>query len=52
MGGGSPLVVPGAASSEPARTVDVAPTVAALFGLGAPVGGCDGTARTAALALG
>jgi alkaline phosphatase D len=30
------------------RTVDVAPTVGALFGLGAPAGGYDGTARTGA----
>jgi hypothetical protein len=32
----------------PARTVDVAPTVGALFGLAAPSGGYDGTARTEA----
>jgi hypothetical protein len=32
----------------PARTVDVAPTVGALFGLGTPLGGYDGTARTGA----
>ncbi|MDI3331032.1 MAG: alkaline phosphatase family protein [Micrococcus sp.] len=46
--GGSPLVRKGHTSSEPARTVDVAPTVAGLLGLGAPDGGYDGTARTAA----
>jgi arylsulfatase A-like enzyme len=46
VGGGSSLVRQGATSSAPARTVDVAPTVAALFGLPAPAGGFDGTART------
>ncbi|HEX8497759.1 MAG TPA: alkaline phosphatase family protein [Actinomycetales bacterium] len=40
------LVRRGRVSDAPARTVDVAPTVAALFGLGAPPGGWDGTART------
>ncbi|QCU78208.1 alkaline phosphatase family protein [Citricoccus sp. SGAir0253] len=46
--GGSPLVRRGHVSSEPVRTVDVAPTVGSLLGLGAPAGGYDGTARTAA----
>jgi hypothetical protein len=35
-------------SGDPARTVDVAPTVGALFGLTAPSGGYDGTVRTSA----
>ncbi|MGY2067573.1 alkaline phosphatase family protein [Blastococcus sp. SYSU DS0619] len=48
VSGGSPLVRPGVVSGAPARTVDVAPTVGALFGLGAPQGGYDGTARTEA----
>ena len=45
VAGGHPLVRRGAVSGAPARTVDVAPTVGALFGLGAPRGGYDGTAR-------
>ncbi|MCC3652405.1 alkaline phosphatase family protein [Streptomyces sp. S07_1.15] len=45
VSGGSPLVRRGAVSDAPARTVDVAPTVAALYGLGRPPGGWDGTAR-------
>ncbi|PXY19428.1 alkaline phosphatase family protein [Prauserella muralis] len=44
--GGHPAVTPGT-SSAPARTVDVAPTVGALFGLPEPDGGYDGTARLA-----
>ncbi len=48
IGGGSARVARGRVSSEPARTVDVAPTVGALFGLGEPDGGYDGIARTAA----
>jgi ectonucleotide pyrophosphatase/phosphodiesterase family member 5 len=43
--GGHPQLRRGSTSSAGARTVDVAPTVAALFGLGAPRGGWDGTAR-------
>ncbi|WP_432497218.1 alkaline phosphatase family protein [Kineococcus gypseus] len=43
--GGHPQLRRGGTSSAPARTIDVAPTVAALFGLGAPRGGWDGTAR-------
>jgi len=34
-----------AVSDAPARTIDVAPTVAALYNLPAPSGGWDGTAR-------
>jgi arylsulfatase A-like enzyme len=37
-------MVPGVAA-ERAATVDVAPTVAAYFGLPAPDGGWDGTSR-------
>ena len=48
VAGGHPAVRRGAVRSEPARTVDVAPTVGALFGLGAPRGGYDGAARTSA----
>jgi hypothetical protein len=45
VSGGSPLVVPGTSSTAAARTVDVAPTVGKVFGLPAPSGGYDGTAR-------
>ena len=45
LAGGHPKVPRGATSSRHARTQDVAPTVAAFFGLGAPRGGWDGTAR-------
>ncbi|MFQ6172731.1 alkaline phosphatase family protein [Oryzobacter sp. R7] len=45
LAGGSPLVASGAVRSDPARTVDVAPTVGAVFGLPAPRGGYDGTSR-------
>jgi hypothetical protein len=48
VAGGHPAVRRGAVSGEPARTVDVAPTVGALFGLAPPRGGYDGTARTGA----
>ena len=48
VGGGHPAVRRGVVLGDPARTVDVAPTVGALFGLGAPRGGYDGTARTGA----
>ncbi|MCY7403481.1 MAG: alkaline phosphatase family protein [Cryobacterium sp.] len=51
VAGGSPRVVTGV-SSQFARTLDVAPTVGALFGLTAPAGGYDGTARTVAFADG
>jgi arylsulfatase A-like enzyme len=46
--GGQPAVRRGVTLGDPARTVDVAPTVGALFGLRAPRGGYDGTARTGA----
>ena len=42
IAGGSPLVRQRTASSKRARTLDVAPTVGAVFGLGAPRGGYDG----------
>lgn len=45
ISGGHPSVVRGQVSSAPARTIDVAPTVASLFGLPAPEGGWDGQAR-------
>lgn len=45
VSGGASVVVPGRTSTEPARTLDVAPTVAAVFGLPAPSGGWDGTSR-------
>ena len=48
VAGGHPAVRRGFVSTEPARTVDVAPTVGALFGLRRPGGGYDGTARTGA----
>jgi hypothetical protein len=48
VSGGHASVRRGAVSGDPARTVDVAPTVGALFGLPAPAGGYDGTARTTA----
>jgi hypothetical protein len=48
VSGGHPVVRRGVVRSEAARTLDVAPTVGALFGLGAPRGGYDGTARTSA----
>lgn len=46
VSGGSDRVRRGVVSGGAARTVDVAPTVAALYGLDAPSGGWDGTART------
>jgi hypothetical protein len=49
VSGGHPSVRRGAASSAAASTVDVAPTVGALFGLDAPSGGYDGVPRTEAL---
>ena len=45
IGGGHTVVPRRAASSEMARTVDVAPTLAAFFGLGRPPGGYDGHTR-------
>ncbi|KRF37847.1 phosphodiesterase [Nocardioides sp. Soil805] len=47
IGGGHPVVPRGATASEQARTLDVAPTLADFFGVGAPVGGYDGTSRLA-----
>jgi ectonucleotide pyrophosphatase/phosphodiesterase family protein 5 len=48
ISGGHPRVLRGRTSSDPARTMDVAPTVGSLYGLRAPTGGYDGVARTAA----
>ena len=45
IGGGHPLVPRGVSASEQARTIDVAPTVADFFGVGAPKGGYDGSSR-------
>ncbi len=45
VSGGAPVVVPGRTSTAPARTVDVAPTVGAVFGLPAPADGYDGRSR-------
>ena len=45
IGGGHPVVPRGATASEQARTIDVAPTVADFFGVGAPTGGYDGSSR-------
>ena len=47
IGGGSSVVPKGKASPRHARTVDVAPTVAAYFGVGKPRGGYDGFDRLA-----
>jgi hypothetical protein len=46
--GGSSWVRRGVTSDAAARTVDVAPTIGALFGLPAPSGGYDGTRRSEA----
>ena len=45
LSGGHPAVPRRATSSAHARTQDVAPTVAAFFGLDAPRGGWDGRSR-------
>ena len=45
ISGGSPLVRENSTSAVRARTIDVAPTVGAVFGLGAPRGGYDGRSR-------
>lgn len=45
LAGGSPHVAAGSVRTDAARTVDVAPTVGAVFGLPAPAGGYDGTSR-------
>ncbi|MFC7492743.1 MULTISPECIES: alkaline phosphatase family protein [unclassified Nocardioides] len=42
LAGGHPVVRRGRASTRIARTVDVAPTLAAYFGVGSPQGGFDG----------
>jgi arylsulfatase A-like enzyme len=44
IGGGHPAVPQGKATPRVARTLDVAPTVASFFGVGAPRGGWDGRA--------
>jgi hypothetical protein len=49
ISGGHPALRRGAVSGAPARTVDVAPTVGAVFGLAPPRGGYDGTVRAEAL---
>ncbi len=51
VSGGAPVVRRGLVSAAPARTIDVAPTVAALYRLKAPAGGWDGAARTDGLLL-
>ena len=48
VAGGHPAVRRGQVLSTGARTVDVAPTVGALFGLAPPRGGYDGIIRAAA----
>ena len=45
VSGGSPLVARGVSRTGAARTVDVAPTVGEVFGLGEPRGGYDGRSR-------
>jgi hypothetical protein len=45
VSGGHRVVRRGASSTAVARTVDVAPTVGAFFGLGEPRGGYDGRSR-------
>ncbi len=45
VSGGHRRVRPGATSSNRARTMDVAPTVGKVFGLGEPRGGYDGRPR-------
>lgn len=45
LAGGHPIVPRGTASSVQAFTIDVAPTVAAFFGISAPAEGWDGTSR-------
>ncbi|MFD4292333.1 alkaline phosphatase family protein [Rhodococcus sp. NPDC058505] len=45
VAGGHRVVGPPRIDRIPVRTVDVAPTVAALFGMSAPAGGWDGAAR-------
>jgi arylsulfatase A-like enzyme len=45
LAGGHPAVPRGRTSSRRATTLDVAPTVAGFFGVGAPKGGYDGRDR-------
>jgi hypothetical protein len=45
LSGGHRVVRRGASSTAVARTIDVAPTVGAFFGLGEPRGGYDGRSR-------
>ncbi|MEO5662243.1 MAG: alkaline phosphatase family protein, partial [Nocardioides sp.] len=45
IGGGHPRVPRGVAASTQARTLDVAPTLADFFGVGAPQAGYDGQSR-------
>ena len=45
VAGGSPLVDRGVSRTARARTIDVAPTVGRVFGLGEPRGGYDGRVR-------
>jgi arylsulfatase A-like enzyme len=52
LSGGHPALDGGRRVDTPVRTIDVAPTVAALFGLPAPAGGWDGAARTAGIQVG
>ncbi|PBC42855.1 alkaline phosphatase family protein [Rhodococcus sp. ACPA4] len=52
LSGGHPGLDGGRRVDTPVRTIDVAPTVAALLGLPAPTGGWDGAARTAGVAVG
>ena len=44
LSGGSPIVTRGVRSAT-ARTIDVAPTIGQVFGIGSPRGGYDGTGR-------
>jgi ectonucleotide pyrophosphatase/phosphodiesterase family member 5 len=48
VSGGHPVVRRGRVFAEPVRSLDVAPTVAALVGLPAPAGGWDGRALDSA----
>jgi hypothetical protein len=45
LAGGHPSVPRGASASPQARTLDVAPTLSAYFGVGGPAGGYDGESR-------
>lgn len=52
LSGGHPGIDGGRRVDAAVRTIDVAPTVAALLGLAAPAGGWDGVARTSGVAVG